>query len=404
MSSGQKPRRGTLGWIAASLGERDEALQLLQWNEPSEPRDELGIGPLRDVLANAFFPGTTTLQRGAKYFLLVPAMYAAIESDQTLRRDPEGAIEELEEALLIGLLSRHDSSRVIGGRFRRVPDTPPSEIYWNGLHTWGIRRFADSRSHYNAWLRSPARMLRVEQAEEGVDVERVRWLEIPGIEDLLLQPSLDLSPGEASFLEDRIKSIKLKAGTPLLRELIEGPSLTAASLWDTPLVRRGRAALTALAQDAERLSCAHHGAMLLYNLLCAQQLRSQAGTDAWSAECDRWSVAHPAEQWRDWNLEAFWQRVSELPAGTRALQRTQTFVGDVVAGLRLMKRSGLRGSTELHTRLRARERLTKPGRERLTPPYAIQGWTTSGVGVEPLDFRWRSASRIIADIQSGKRA
>jgi hypothetical protein len=395
-------RRGSLGWIVASLAERAEALELFQWAEPAEPRDELGIGSLRDALANAFFPGTTTLQRGAKYFLFVPAMYARIESDRTLRRAPSDAIAGLENELLLGLLERHDSSQVIGGRFRRVPGTPPSEIYWTGLHTWGIRRFADSRGHYHAWLRAPARALRVEQMEEGSEQERVRWLEIPGLQMVLEQPRLELSRIEAMFLEDRVRTIKSKPAASVLAELLDEPPTHALSLWDTPLVRNGRASLTLHARDAERLSHAHHGAMLLYNLLCARQLDNRAAIEDWSDRCDRWSAAHPAEQWASWDLDAFWQRVSGLPDGARAMQRTRVFVTDLVAALARLRGHGLRGSDALKRVVRSRERTTKPGRERLSAPYALQGWKPSGLGVEPLDFRWRRASGIIADIQKGK--
>ena len=34
--------------------------------------DELGIGIVRDAFANYFFPGTSTIQTRAKYFLIVP--------------------------------------------------------------------------------------------------------------------------------------------------------------------------------------------------------------------------------------------------------------------------------------------------------------------------------------------
>lgn len=34
--------------------------------------DELGIGIIRDAFANYFFPGTSTIQNRAKYFLIVP--------------------------------------------------------------------------------------------------------------------------------------------------------------------------------------------------------------------------------------------------------------------------------------------------------------------------------------------
>src|SRR3954451_12511031 len=98
MRSHAAPAR--IGWIFGSFAERDEALALLEGDDAAEPRDELGIGPLRDVFANAFFPGTTTPQTRAKYFLFVPAMYKRIEDDDRLRRRAETAIEEVELELL----------------------------------------------------------------------------------------------------------------------------------------------------------------------------------------------------------------------------------------------------------------------------------------------------------------
>lgn len=150
---------GSIGWIAGSLAERDEALALLEDAGPGEPRDELGIGPLRDVLANAFFPGITTLQTRAKYFLFVPTVYARVEADAAMRRRPRESILELEDALLQRLLGFKDRDGVIGSRFERVPETTSSAIYWSGLQTWRIRRFSDSRARYHGYLRTPSRLL-----------------------------------------------------------------------------------------------------------------------------------------------------------------------------------------------------------------------------------------------------
>src|SRR4051812_46936861 len=165
----KSPRNvSTVGWIVGSLKEREAALELLQNDADAEPRDELGIGPLRDALANAFFPGITTLQTRAKYFLLIPAMYAQIEADPRLRRAPHEAIAGLEADVLKALLAQEDTAGVIGSQKRRVPLTPASAIYWSGLHTWGIRRFSDSRPRYHSWLRHDAGAVPV-PAEHGDD-------------------------------------------------------------------------------------------------------------------------------------------------------------------------------------------------------------------------------------------
>ena len=394
-----------MGWIASSLGERDAAMSLFHWNEPSEPRDELRIGPLRDLLANTFFPGTTTLQRGAKYFLLVPAMYAAIEGDPKLRSYPESSILDQEETLLHRLLARYDDGdRVIGGRFRKVPDTPPSAIYWNGLHTWGIRRFNDSRVHYHAVLRRSPRTSKVERHEEGGEERRVPWLEVPGSTGLLAAPRLELTSEEAEFLEDRIRTLTTNAGAPLLRELLDVTVLPGTGeLWNTAPVRSGHVALAEYARDAQRLADAHHGAMLLYNFLCARQFENAEGADNWAAQCDAWSAAHPAERWGAWDLNAFWTRAERLERGRRAVERTRGFVTSLVAGLAAQPRGGLRGSRDLRVTVLSRERMVKGNRTRLSPPHSLHGWKPSGVGVERLDFRWRPASRILYDIQEGRR-
>jgi hypothetical protein len=331
-------------------------------------------------------------------------MYAAIEGDPRLRSSPESSILDQEQTLLRRLLERYDDGdRVIGGRFRKVPNTPPSAIYWNGLHTWGIRRFNDSRAHYHAVLRRSPRTSKVERHEEGGEEKRIPWLEVPGAAELLGAPRLELTSAEADFLEDRIRTLTTRAGAPLLRELLDVRVLPGVGeLWDTAPVRNGRADLTEYARDAQRLADAHHGAMLLYNFQCARQFENAAGADDWAARCDAWSARHPPEQWSAWNLDAFWSRVEPLERGRRAVERTRGFVTTLAAGLAAMPQGGLRGSRDLRVAVVSRERMVKGNRTRLSPPHSLHGWKPSGVGVERLDFRWRPASRIIYDIQEGR--
>jgi Family of unknown function (DUF6361) len=41
--------------------------------------DELGLGNVRDAIADLLFPGTSTIQRGARYFLFIPWIYLDLE-------------------------------------------------------------------------------------------------------------------------------------------------------------------------------------------------------------------------------------------------------------------------------------------------------------------------------------
>lgn len=61
-----------LGWIDFSKTERDKVISILDLLSEPGVLDELGIAQIRDGFANLFFPGTTTIQTRAKYFLIVP--------------------------------------------------------------------------------------------------------------------------------------------------------------------------------------------------------------------------------------------------------------------------------------------------------------------------------------------
>ena len=64
--------RSSLGWLDTSEHERRSVLELVSaLNEPGT-LDELGIGSIRDTIADRLFPGTSTIQTRARYFLFIP--------------------------------------------------------------------------------------------------------------------------------------------------------------------------------------------------------------------------------------------------------------------------------------------------------------------------------------------
>lgn len=63
-----------LGWIDFSKEDRQKAFDVINLLSEQGAVDELGIGVIRDAFANYFFPGTSTIQTRAKYFLIVPYM------------------------------------------------------------------------------------------------------------------------------------------------------------------------------------------------------------------------------------------------------------------------------------------------------------------------------------------
>lgn len=78
-----------IGWIDFSPEERSRTLTVL--SSLSEPGsvDELGVGIVRDAMADVLFPGTSTLLTKARYFFFVPYVSRYLEEGHdSARQDP----------------------------------------------------------------------------------------------------------------------------------------------------------------------------------------------------------------------------------------------------------------------------------------------------------------------------
>jgi len=76
-------------WLAFSEAERQRAHDALGLLRDRDTRDDLGIAGVRDAFSELLFPGTSTIQTRAGYFLFVPWIYRGIESAPV--RAPQGA-------------------------------------------------------------------------------------------------------------------------------------------------------------------------------------------------------------------------------------------------------------------------------------------------------------------------
>lgn len=132
-----------LGWIDFSKNERDKVLGVLESLTEQGTLDELGIAPIRDGFADLFFPGTSTLQRRAKYFLLIPYMCKDLErSDITNPNVAKTRLYDIEREVS-EILHKNDPKElgIIGGDYIGRRDwirRPPSTLYWAGLRRYGI--------------------------------------------------------------------------------------------------------------------------------------------------------------------------------------------------------------------------------------------------------------------------
>ena len=132
-----------LGLIDFSKEDRQKAFDVINLLSEQGAVDELGIGVIRDAFANYFFPGTSTIQTRAKYFLIVLYMLREAvdgrygkDANRVLR-----AIDSAEKDCGIRLLEADPKAEgVIGSRVlpKGWVARKPSDIYWNGIRTFGI--------------------------------------------------------------------------------------------------------------------------------------------------------------------------------------------------------------------------------------------------------------------------
>ena len=64
-----------VGCVNFNTEEKKRVAKMMQLLQESEAIEELGIGRVRDHFSNTLFPGTSTLQHHAKYFVVMPSLY-----------------------------------------------------------------------------------------------------------------------------------------------------------------------------------------------------------------------------------------------------------------------------------------------------------------------------------------
>ena len=73
----------TFAWLDQSEEQRRRVLDVIDMFKEQGTVDELGLGTVRDALADILFPGTSNLMTRAAYYLFVPWMYQKLERQRT---------------------------------------------------------------------------------------------------------------------------------------------------------------------------------------------------------------------------------------------------------------------------------------------------------------------------------
>lgn len=127
-----------------ALNRANKVMKLLQGQGAI---DELGLGRIRDVFSNTMFPGMSVLQTHAKYFILMPTLYAYLEKTRIADVREARAIVREQEIKLTYLLiegSSKDTTGIIGAdmlkesRGAKYVKYDPAYVYQAGMETYGL--------------------------------------------------------------------------------------------------------------------------------------------------------------------------------------------------------------------------------------------------------------------------
>lgn len=140
------------GWVDFAEEDRRKMLDVIHLFRERDTRDELGIGTIRDSFSDYFFPGTSTVQTKVRYMLFIPWIYLDLERRKTPFSEIASKARSKEIRLIFSLLEGGEKEGVIGSDAKKTLKRLPSNIYWTGLASWGIRVFNGSQDQYHRYL------------------------------------------------------------------------------------------------------------------------------------------------------------------------------------------------------------------------------------------------------------
>ena len=215
-----------IGWIDFSRKDRNRVGSILDLLRTEGQVDELGIGTIRDGLANSLFPGISTIQTRAKYFFIIPYIlqdFLMLPVAERKKKLPTDYLENEEYEVMWYLAEKYNHQEghgVIGiSKYKEKNEKiarRPSEIYWNGLN---VMKCLDSKglssvAFLNKAMKSNEETLvqYISTDGEGDDndagFENYFNINVPIHKNWKLNLDLKLKSTEAEFLRDSILDVK----------------------------------------------------------------------------------------------------------------------------------------------------------------------------------------------------
>jgi hypothetical protein len=406
----------TIGWIDFSKNDKDRVGSILDMLRPEGMVDELGMGTIRDALANQLFPGISTIQTRAKYFFIIPYIlydYQATKPAQRRGKTPSKFLEDKEYEIMWRLgdyyrsiaedTKTRESFGVIG--ITKVKPQKivrrPSAIYWNGLYTYqfintnGLAAESFLRQSVNPSMESLLSSVQQGDYSTGDDADA----EHENVFKIRVSPklnwnenlTLDLDKTEAEFFRSRILSI---AKGKLISELLQQDKLWEIYIQAEDFMQFARAALSLTLSDKLKaiLILAHDFSELMYGAHLAYNC--QLHHKVFNSE-------HYDEDFKEWidGIEDSMLDYSNFNPDVLTANResTKRFVQDWWKQIQ----NGCKDVKKRDTLIEQQEAMVKGSKARLRWKKTDDVKENKWLGLRHFDYRFFQARTILKDISTG---
>lgn len=413
-----------LGWIDFSSEDRGKVKNILAMLAEPGTLDELGIGQVRDAFADMLFPGISTIQTRAKYFITVPRILREYQEFTLSKKQSFKSLEKYlsdhENEVAKILVNVHDENEIgIIGRTRIDTggvDRRPSVVYWNGLRTFGIIKTNLSLAEFCRQLDVNERMnecVLSQHTEDSDDSDVLKNnLDVylpdnqPGwMSDTKLR--IQLTKPEAEFLKGKMSDARnVEYSVPA--------QLIKCHLLDQALedyVKDGRQPIDVLTEIlrtnpnvdekcknrielANQFSLAMEGPHLRYNIVLATKAGYDQSAVKYEKEYEHWLSEVKKKKVFSTSCADDWLMLAKND-GRIIKDRTRSFIKKWCQAVQ----DGI-GNEDLDQMVADQAISNKDDRSLLKKGISQDQW----VGIRRLDFRWGSAKTLLKDIQEGLNA
>lgn len=411
-----------IGWVDFSSEHREKVKSVIDLLSTPGVIDELGIGVIRDSFSDSLFPGISTIQTRAKYFLIVPRIFKDFEklpAHKRRRRKLADFLNEQENQCMEAMVTNHHDDRqdgIIGESFadkQGEVQRKPSSVYWTGIRQFGLIQTNLSLQAFCRKFANPDQPLQdlvqgsdktkgddpdaAEQANETVNG--------PSCEDDWIEHlTVYLTREEALFLSRQIEArVPLSLlGQILLDSEVRQKFLALPSEWNFTTLADEAPFLGQFPDELQRIIAAARdfwqlmkGAHIRYNCV----LQAKRGTSELREEFEAmWTVWVQELQsflWNRWETGFLWQLAKRHHRRVRSdtVAFVESWINHVQSGA---------DADKLDRLVTRQEQCNKGTRARLDPGADVS--ERKWVGIDDLNYRLSVARTIIRDIDTGLKA